>query len=174
MCSRKAPWHPLPANVRGPCQILFACIVLACSACSDNPNAAEAPLPESSDNDVHEQNVLKIETHQGTVLGSWADQSQKIRAFRGLPYAKPPTGELRWQPPQPADNWSQVRSASEPGAACWQAINSESFVWSRGEFPRSEDCLYLNIWSANNAVDQAVMVWFHGGAHTVGMADARC
>ncbi len=119
------------------------------------------------------QNALEVTTYHGAVRGNWADETAKIRAFRGIPYARPPVDELRWQPPQAPQSWTGIRNAGEPGPACWQAIQSEAFVWSRGEFPRSEDCLYLNIWSRAEKDDQAVMVWFHGGAHTSGMAHEK-
>ena len=113
---------------------------------------------------------LQLRIYQGSLLGKWAEESRQIRTFQGIPYARPPVAELRWQPPQAPPVWTEVRHAIEPGPACWQAWNSEYFVWERGTFPRSEDCLYLNIWSAKDAAEHPVMVWFHGGGHTVGMA----
>ena len=113
---------------------------------------------------------LNVETSQGTLKGVWAKSHTGLRAFHGIPYALPPTGELRWQPPQPAASWTGTRNASQAGAACWQPINVDEWVWSRGEFERSEDCLYLNIWSGQSSHNAPVMVWFHGGAHTGGMA----
>lgn len=142
---------------------------LAISACGDQapPTPAEhhppAPAP----------NQLQVNTYQGPVVGSWAEQANDIRVFRGIPYAQPPVGALRFRPPSAPASWAGVRQSTEPGAACWQPILSESFVWSRGDFQRSEDCLYLNIWSAASTADQAVMVWFHGGSHTGGMGHER-
>jgi len=156
-------------------QIISVCVLSILIACSDAPEVTPA-IPEIDAAPAAEasmSNPLAIETYQGAVLGDWADASEQIRVFQGLPYARPPVGELRWQPPQAPTNWSEQRLAVTPGPACWQAVNSESFVWSRGEFPRSEDCLYLNVWSRAQATDDAVMVWFHGGAHTVGMAHEK-
>lgn len=110
-----------------------------------------------------------IETEQGRAEGYWAKSQQTIRAFKGLPFARPPVGHLRWRPPEPAQPWAGVRDATQPGAACWQAYSDDAFVWTRGEFPRSEDCLYLNVWTQDTAEPKRpVMVWFHGGAHTGG------
>lgn len=105
----------------------------------------------------------------GQLQGDWADSEKRIRVFKGVPYARPPVGELRFKPPQAPQRWQGVRRADTFAAACWQQYSRNAFVWSRGEFPRSEDCLYLNIWSqAEHSAALPVMVWFHGGAHTGG------
>lgn len=114
-------------------------------------------------------NPLSVNTAQGALEGAWAESPTDIRAFHGIPYAQPPTGNLRWQSPQPPVPWQGTRLATKPGTACWQAINVDGWVWSRGDFKRSEDCLYLNIWSAESNKKAPVMVWFHGGSHTSGM-----
>ncbi len=75
----------------------------------------------------------------------------------------------RWVAPQAALPWQGVRQATAPGPACWQIMDTEQFVWSRGHFERSEDCLYLNIWTSSEQQNKPVMVWFHGGSHTSGM-----
>ncbi len=151
-------------------------LVFALSACGDAPASATHTQPESAaQNKKHTDDStpmpapLEVKTYHGVVAGSWADAQQDIRAFRGVPYARPPVGELRWRPPQAPLSWTGVRPAIESAPACWQATHSENFVWARGDFARSEDCLYLNIWGHRNAEKQPVMVWFHGGAHTSGM-----
>lgn len=110
-----------------------------------------------------------VTTYQGQVRGVWADDAEDIQVFKGLPYARPPVADLRWVAPQAPETWTGIRAAAEPGPACWQESQLEQFVWSRGEFERSEDCLYLNIWSRVEQTKQPVMVWFHGGSHTSGM-----
>ena len=111
------------------------------------------------------------QTPNGKLRGVWADANQGIHVFRGVPFAKPPVCELRWRPPAPLDPWSGIKSAETFSAACYQAFSDDAFVWSRGEFARSEDCLYLNIWaSAEHSEPLPVMIWFHGGAHTSGFA----
>ena len=116
---------------------------------------------------------LEAATLQGTLSGHWADQADRIRAFFGIPYAQAPIGGLRWRPPQAPHSWRGLRHANHPGAACWQNVNEENFVWARGDFERNEDCLYLNIWSSMDASAAPVMVWFHGGSHTAGMGHDR-
>ncbi|MBT3425111.1 MAG: carboxylesterase family protein [Gammaproteobacteria bacterium] len=109
-----------------------------------------------------------IETAQGWVAGESAATDPAMRVFRGLPYAQPPLGDLRWKPPQPVEPWTDLHAADAFSLPCWQTHSEDAFVWSRGVFERSEDCLYLNVWSPEDADHLPVMVWFHGGAHTGG------
>jgi len=94
-----------------------------------------------------------------------------VLVFRGIPYAAPPVGDLRWRPPEPAEPWQGVRPALESGAPCWQGITPDTSIYSRGELERSEDCLHLDLWTAAagpGAAPRPVMVWFHGGSHEMG------
>ena len=76
-------------------------------------------------------------------------------------------GDLRWKPPQPADPWEGVRQAKEPGARCPQP---PSQVFAQQTAPQSEDCLYLNVWTAAGDTEEKrpVMFWIHGGGSTTG------
>jgi len=102
-------------------------------------------------------------------------------AFRGIPYASPPVGELRWAPPLPPMPWQGVREATQPGTACTQraeglvpfiAPMAKAYGSSFTQPPvqSSEDCLYLDVWAPQRPTKQAlpVMVWLHGGSNTVG------
>src|SRR5262249_25808107 len=84
-------------------------------------------------------------------------------AFRGLPYAAPPIGDLRWRPPQPPDSWTDVRDASQFGPSCLQ---KPSLFAPPG--PESEGCLYVNVSTPTLSADAArpVLVWIHGGGLT--------
>lgn len=86
------------------------------------------------------------------------------RVFLGIPFAKPPVGELRWKAPVPNDPWEDVRDATEFGGRCAQLQSLQ------GPASESEDCLYLNVWTPEPvpADPLPVMVWFHGGGNTVG------
>jgi hypothetical protein len=81
---------------------------------------------------------LVKETQHGSLRGGWADATHDIQVFRGIPFAKPPVGDLRWRPPAPLSSWTGTRSAETFADACYQAFSEDAFVWSRGEFERSE------------------------------------
>ncbi len=82
--------------------------------------------------------------------------------FLGIPYARPPVGDLRWRPPQPVVPWSGVRDAVAWGDQAAQTTALERF----GEGGMSEDSLYLNVTAPKDAANLPVMVWFHGGGFT--------
>ena len=93
-----------------------------------------------------------------------------VAVFRGVPYAAPPVGDLRWRPPQPAVKWTGVRAATQFGPACPQSPDSPvMMVGPVGA--SSEDCLTLNVWKLASARDGAklpVMLWIHGGGFFTG------
>ena len=103
----------------------------------------------------------------GQLQGDWADSKQGIGVFKGVPYARAPVGELRFKPPQAPKPWLGVRNADTFSDACWQHYSRNAFVWSRGEFPRSEDCLYLNIFISEKAMNLnkklPVLFWIRVG-----------
>lgn len=101
----------------------------------------------------------------GTLAGIRDDG---VEIFRGIPYAAPPVGRLRWHAPEPAPHWQGVRAASHYGDACPQPpLHKEA--WARVG-PTSEDCLFLNVWRPAHAGTYPVMVFVHGGAFTYGAA----
>src|SRR3954470_22706593 len=74
-----------------------------------------------------------------------------IRVFKGIPFAAPPVGELRWRPPQPVAMWSGVRKADTFGPECTQTPYPPGSPYARPMEKVSEDCLYLNVWTGANA-----------------------
>jgi para-nitrobenzyl esterase len=111
---------------------------------------------------------------RGVLIGSTV-------AFRGIPYAQPPVGNLRWAPPQPPVAWQGMKEATQPGSACTQrASGLVTFIspmaqaygsgFDQPPLQSSEDCLYLDVWAPRWPAKQSlpVMVWLHGGSNTVG------
>jgi para-nitrobenzyl esterase len=86
------------------------------------------------------------------------------RRFLGIPFARPPVGELRWKAPVPNDPWDGVRDATAFGSSCAQPDSLQ------GDASDNEDCLYLNVWTPEPAPAEPlpVMVWFHGGGNQTG------
>ncbi len=140
---------------------------------------------------------VKLDT--GMVSGA-PGKNADVRVFKGIPYAAPPVGDLRWKPPQPAAKWEEVRAAGQFGNSCMQggaggrgrggargarggaargggpkegAPNNDAPARAaRGPAgpPNSEDCLYLNVWTAAKSPSERrpVMVWLHPGGYTSG------
>lgn len=130
----------------------FFAIVAVCAAAS----SYAAPSQET------------VATRAGLVRGV---TSAGITSFKGIPYAAPPVGPLRWKAPQPVQPWVTVLVADKTGPACMQG---------RGDIdpgaPISEDCLYLNIWRPAGIppnANLAVMVWIHGGGFIGGAGSER-
>jgi len=92
-----------------------------------------------------------------------------VLVFRGLPYARPPLGPLRFQPPQPEEAWSGIREAREVGASAPQLAPATPLVNLVGGGHRcAEDCLFVNVWTPSLQGRRPVMVWIHGGAFEMG------
>lgn len=118
------------------------------------------------------------QTEAGSLRGSSVGSAI---VFKGIPFARPPVGALRWEAPQPAASWTGVKDATRPGSPCMQdpagltpfiAPMARAYGSSFHETPvqPSEDCLYLNVWVPRWPPNQAlpVMVWLHGGSNTAG------
>jgi para-nitrobenzyl esterase len=97
----------------------------------------------------------------GAIRGAVSAGNADIVAFKGIPFAAPPVGELRWRPPEPVIGWDGVRDASESGAICVQ--NGGQSV------TQDEDCLFLNVWAPRETSEpRPVLFWIHGGGYTGG------
>jgi para-nitrobenzyl esterase len=115
-----------------------------------------------------------VKTASGPVAG--VTLKSGVRVFKGIPFAAPPVGPLRWKEPQPPEHWSQIRKADTFGNVCMQPsmINVRvpfNVAVDLPDSPKvSEDCLYLNLWTPANRAGARlpVMVWIYGGAYREG------
>jgi para-nitrobenzyl esterase len=112
--------------------------------------------------------VVRVDA--GTLRGVVADG---VASFKGVPYAAPPVGALRWRAPQPVAPWQGARAADKVGALCVQKYNAQDK--GVGPLPASEDCLTLNVWApaGTRAGTLPVMFWIHGGGYVNGSGTAK-
>ncbi|MEU0495285.1 carboxylesterase/lipase family protein [Mycobacterium sp. NPDC006124] len=145
--------HPQPLGRRVTVIVLAVLLVLAGCSRGDDPSASPSPAPPTD--------PAVVQTATGAVRGTVAPDH---RLFAGIPYAAPPVGPLRWQPPAPAPSWPGVRDATHTGPRCLQ--DASDLEMGR---QTSEDCLSLNVWTPPPSQrKRAVMVWIHGGAFVNG------
>src|SRR5712691_7887902 len=114
-----------------------------------------------------------VQTDSGRVSGVTLNSG--VRAFKGIPFAAPPVGALRWKEPQPPARWDGVRKADTFANVCVQPSQPKrvpnNVAVDLPDSPKmSEDCLFLNVWTAANRANARlpVMVWIYGGAYTEG------
>lgn len=132
--------------------VVCAALLMGCTTTTTGeiPNGQAAPL---------------VSTTGGVLRG--VTQAQ-LGVFRGVPYAAPPVGKLRWAAPQPLPGWEGVRDASAFGAACIQPPVPASSIYNDPPPSSSEDCLNLNVWAPDDAENAPVIVWIHGGSLRIG------
>jgi len=108
----------------------------------------------------------RVKTTNGPIEGT--TEADGVRSFKGIPFAAPPVGGLRWQPPQPVTTWADVRQTTAFGPQCMQRRQFTDMVFrSNGT---NEDCLYLNVWApaSRSGAPLPVLVYFYGGGFTAG------
>ena len=134
-------------------------LVLALAAMAAPAMAADGP-------------VVTVET--GKLQGVAATGASPVQIFRGVPYAKPPVGDLRWREPRAADHWEGVRAADQFGPRCMQRHMWDDMFFRSPS--ASEDCLYLNVWTPANLAKASsaklpVLVYIYGGGFVAGTSD---
>jgi para-nitrobenzyl esterase len=114
---------------------------------------------------LNKSSPVQVSLDSGKIKGA---TERGVIAFKGIPYASPPVGPLRWRPPQPPKKWSGVRSAAQYGADCMQ-LPFPSDAAPLGT-PPAEDCLYMNVWrpAPQSKTPLPVMVWIYGGGFVNG------
>ena len=122
---------------------------------------------------VHAQQLRYVQQRiTNGVLEGVVSPDGKVRTFKGIPYAAPPVGPLRWKAPQPVLSWTGVRKAVEYPARSMQGRPYSDMIFN--DNGPSEDCLYLNLWMPEEStkVKLPVMVWIHGGGYIAGSSSA--
>ena len=115
-----------------------------------------------------------VSTRQGRLEG---DHGKDVVRFKGIPFARPPVGDLRFRAPEPPSSWQGIREAKQFGSSAPQVgpVNRiiRSIIGAAGS-KQSQDCLYLNVWTpACDRRRRPVMVWIHGGAFILGSGSTR-
>jgi para-nitrobenzyl esterase len=130
---------------------------------------AQSPPAGAAGVSATAQQPAVVRVDSGQLQGAVDDG---VASYKGIPFAAPPVGELRWRPPQPAAQWTGVRQATEFGADCMQGRFGPPPAPGAPPVPApSEDCLFLNVWrpaSAEAGAKLPVMVWIYGGGFMFG------
>ena len=148
------------------CALSTTALVAAYSSAPFAVVAAGTATQSAANTTSAAPSAARVATKSGPVEG--LTETDGLRTFKGIPYAAPPVGKLRWRPPQPAEKWTASRSATAFADQCMQRRMFADMVFRASG--NSEDCLYLNIWTPAKSANERlpVLVYFYGGGFTAG------
>lgn len=140
--------------------LMSAMGIIMCSAMSQAaPAKGDLPAKQTD----------AVTTDAGDVFGIRVGERRDVDAFKGIPYAAPPVGPLRWKPPQPVRPWNKRFNGQRPCVQFEKSCPQPRAMMGTDSGSQSEDCLYLNVWTTARRSDKRpVMVWIHGGGFTTG------
>lgn len=143
--------------------LALALVLIACTLASPIASQPFADLVTKRDQQDAACDELTVDLGYSKYKGTY-NSSTEINSWKGIRFAAPPTGDLRWQAPQPPLlNRSQVIDASQYGSQCPQIpFGNPDFVTSAQYQGDDEDCLFLNVFAPKNATNLPVMFWIHG------------
>src|SRR5258705_8505690 len=159
--------------------IVLSLFVIGLKAQSAKGNAKLKAQPSTVNRQLSTLNAASVQIESGLVSG-YHNNKTYVTVFKGIPYAAPPVGDLRWKEPQPAKSWKGVKECVTFGPSPMQP-KPVSFLMIGPEFvvpqqPLSDDCLYLNVWTAAKSAKEKrpFMIWIYScGIHKSRVDQAR-